>query len=343
MSLATLRQAALRIAEHAAQHRLDSVEVVLHGGEPLMAGPGLIDSYATTLRTVIPADIRFSLRLQTNATLLDERMLDVLSEHDVQVGVSLDGDRRAHDRHRLRANGSGSHRLVDQGLQALSGPRYRRLFSGLLCTIDLRNDPVATYEALVGYQPPMVDFLLPHGNWTNPPPGRSPGSTETPYADWLIAVFDRWRSAPRQETRVRLFEEMIRSLLGGASRTEGIGLAPTGTVIVQTDGSIEQSDMMTGAYPAAAATGMDVQRNTFTEVTGTSEFTARQSGLAGLAPECQACPVVRVCGGGFLPHRYRAGSGFLNPSVYCPDLYRLIGHCHGALTESMRGTALRDG
>jgi len=31
-----------------------------------------------------------------------------------------------------------------------------------------------------------------------------------------------------------------------------------------------------------------------------------------------------VCGGGYYPHRYRAGEGFLNPSVYCPDLLRLI-------------------
>src|SRR5262249_15228527 len=38
MSRETLRLAADRIAEHAARHRLSRVGVVLHGGEPLLAG-----------------------------------------------------------------------------------------------------------------------------------------------------------------------------------------------------------------------------------------------------------------------------------------------------------------
>jgi uncharacterized protein len=69
-------------------------------------------------------------------------------------------------------------------------PAFRHLFNGLLCTIDLRNDPMATFRALAGCDPPKIDFLLPHGTWAKPPPGREPGAAGTPYADWLIAVFD---------------------------------------------------------------------------------------------------------------------------------------------------------
>jgi uncharacterized protein len=45
------------------------------------------------------------------------------------------------------------------------------LFGGLLCAIDLRSYPVATYEALVIFEPPRIDFLLPHGTWAQPLPG----------------------------------------------------------------------------------------------------------------------------------------------------------------------------
>ncbi|MFM9559368.1 FxsB family radical SAM/SPASM domain protein, partial [Streptomyces caniscabiei] len=41
---------------------------------------------------------------------------------------------------------------------------------------------------------------------------------------------------------------------------------------------------------------------------------------------CRACPLVRICGGGHYAHRYRPGSGFRNPSVYCADLDVLIRH-----------------
>src|SRR3569833_501380 len=39
MSPDVVRRTAERIGEHAARHDLDRVSVVLHGGEPLLAGP----------------------------------------------------------------------------------------------------------------------------------------------------------------------------------------------------------------------------------------------------------------------------------------------------------------
>ena len=59
-------------------------------------------------------------------------------------------------------------------------------------------------------------------------------------------------------------------------------------------------------------------------------ITARQQGLAGLCRTCRSCPVVTSCGGGLYTHRYRTGSGFANPSVYCPDLLKLISHVREA-------------
>ncbi|HEX3955518.1 MAG TPA: HEXXH motif-containing putative peptide modification protein, partial [Trebonia sp.] len=50
----------------------------------------------------------------------------------------------------------------------------------------------------------------------------------------------------------------------------------------------------------------------------------RQAGHAALCPACRECPLVRACGGGLYPHRYRSANGFDNPSVYCDDLKILI-------------------
>ena len=41
-------QAARRIAEHAAAHALSAVQVILHGGEPLLAGPARLRRIITT-------------------------------------------------------------------------------------------------------------------------------------------------------------------------------------------------------------------------------------------------------------------------------------------------------
>ena len=61
-----------------------------------------------------------------------------------------------------------------------------------------------------------------------------------------------------------------------------------------------------------------------------------RSGAAALAAECLDCPVMEICGGGLYPHRYRQGSGFRNPSVYCADLLQLITHVRDRVFEDLR-------
>jgi uncharacterized protein len=191
--------------------------------------------------------------------------------------------------------------------------------------VDLSADPVVTYEALLRFAPPVIDFLLPHANWSAPPPGRT-DSVPAPYAEWLIAAFDRWYAAPVRETRVRLFEEIIHLLLGGKSASEAVGLTPTSLLVIESDGSIEQSDALKSAYHGAAATGLHVARDSFDEALELPQIAATQLGLGALAGECLACPVHRICGAGLYAHRYKAGVGFRNRSAYCPDLYALIAH-----------------
>ena len=109
----------------------------------------------------------------------------------MQVGISIDGYRAANDLHRRYADGRSSYDQVIRAIGLLRTQRYRHLYAGLLCTIDVANDPVAVYEALLELEPPRVDFLLPHATWDDPPARRA---GRDPYADWLIAIFDRWQA-----------------------------------------------------------------------------------------------------------------------------------------------------
>ncbi len=343
MSREIFAATAARIAQHAHRHNLADVELILHGGEPLLAGHDAIRELVTLVRSAVGPGTRTEVGLQTNGTLLDLPYLRLFDELGVRVGVSLDGDETMHDRGRRRANGQGSHADVLRALGLLGSPAFRHLFSGLLCTVDLRNDPIGAYEALLAFDPPAVDFLLPHGNWSAPPPGRVPDTEATPYADWLIPVFDRWYAAPRRPTWVRTFNEIIHALLGGSSSSEQIGLSPAGMVVVETDGGIEQSDSLKSAYQGAPETGLHVTRDSFDDALLLPSIAARQIGESALSPTCRVCPVSRVCGGGLYAHRYRSGHGFANPSVYSPDLLRLIGHIKKTVEADLSARSKRQG
>jgi uncharacterized protein len=315
-----------RIIEHAAAHQLRTVQVVFHGGEPLLAGPEYLDRAARLLRRVEVTGTRVELSVQTNGVLLTDDFLSVFHEWGIHVGVSLDGPASIHNLHRRRPNGRGSHLEVSRALKLLTAPEHRTLFKGLLGVIDLSADPVAYYQAMIENCPPAIDLLLPHGTWSFPPPGLDPDGAETPYASWLIEVFERWYGAPRRETGIRFFESIIMLLLGGETGSESVGISPIDLITVETDGAIEQVDSLKVAEDGAAATGLHVLTHSFDEALYHPGILARQQGKGLLSVECLRCPIVDICGGGLYTHRHRVGSGFGHPSVYCKDLYRLITH-----------------
>ncbi|WP_187645457.1 radical SAM/SPASM protein FxsBH, inactivated beta-hydroxylase extension form [Streptomyces sp. TRM49041] len=330
---------ARRLAEHAATHSLPSVSVILHGGEPLLAGPDRLRRVCAELTRALAPVTALDLRIHTNGVQLSPRYLDVFEAYDVKVGISLDGDRAANDRHRRFADGRSSHPQVLRAVDLLHSDRYRHLDLGLLCTIDIENDPVAVYDALTALDPPRVDFLLPHATWENPPP--RPDGSPTAYAAWILAAFDRWNSQGRP-VPVRLFESVLSTLAGGPSLTESLGLAPTDLVVIETDGTLEQVDSLKSAYDGAAATGFDVFHHSFDDVAAHPGVRARQLGLDGVGDTCRGCPVVRSCGGGLYPHRYRADNGFDNPSVYCADLEALVRGIEDRTAAALAAPAVTD-
>lgn len=279
------------------------------------------------------------LRIHTNGLQLSPRYLDLFDEYDVRVGISLDGDRAANDRHRRFSDGRTSHPLVLAAVALLRSAPYRHLYQGLLCTVDVANDPVAVLDALVELEPPRVDFLLPHATW-EAPPVRPEGASDA-YARWLLRIFDHWERRGRP-VPVRLFESLLSTLRGGPSLTESLGLAPTDLVVVETDGTLEQVDSLKSAFEGAAATGFNVFDHAFDQVAAHPGVRARQLGLAGVSDACRRCPVVRSCGGGLYTHRYRDANGFDNPSVYCTDLRELVDGVEGRTAARETAPQLTD-
>jgi uncharacterized protein len=316
-------QTAQRIAEHARTHALKAVQVVLHGGEPLLAGRARLERIITALRIALAQVCDLDVRIHTNGVMLSEAFCELFDRLEVKVGISLDGDRVANDRHRRYADGRSSYDKVVAAIELLRTPRFRQLYAGLLCTIDIANDPLAVYDSLLELAPPRVDFLLPHATWDTPPPRKVAEGSE--YADWLIAIYDRW-AAQGRPVQIRTFDSILSTLAGGQSFTEALGLEPATLAVIETDGSYEQVDSLKAAFDGAPGTGTNVFGHDLDTVARHPGIQARQQGLAGLSSTCRQCPVVASCGGGLYTHRYRTGNGFDNPSVFCADLLKLITH-----------------
>jgi uncharacterized protein len=341
------------IAEHARRHGLEEIDVVFHGGEPFLARSRAkkltMITYIRLIREEVGTDCQVNATVQTNGTLLTEENIRELEKERISIGVSLDGGTPQLNHLRVNIGGKPAFKQTVRGIKRLAArqmlPDGFHVFAGLLCTIDVNTDPEEVYESFRQFNPPMVNFLLPHANHDSPPlmppirlskklvhigekltasnPDHVPDRL-TPYGDWLCKLFDLWL---RDETgpSIPLFESLIVVNRMGESTSDEIGLSPFGAIVVETDGSMELDDDLKSAFENAPYMGMNVVTSTFDEALKHPGITARQMGKQGLPPECVNCIFNEKCGGGNYAHRYKDGS-FDNPSVYCDDLKVVFTH-----------------
>ena len=104
------------IGEHARRFGLPAVDLILHGGEPLLVGHRDLEYFARRARELLEPINEVRVGMQTNGVLLDEEFLCICDQWDIRIGVSIDGDEKANDRHRRDRRGSGSYSRVTEGL-----------------------------------------------------------------------------------------------------------------------------------------------------------------------------------------------------------------------------------
>lgn len=96
----------------------DGFTVVWHAGEPLvLTRDWYEEAFARVSESAPGLAVRHA--IQTNATLLDAVWARFLRQHDVSVGVSLDGPAHIHDAARRTRAGGGTHAAAMEGVARL--------------------------------------------------------------------------------------------------------------------------------------------------------------------------------------------------------------------------------
>lgn len=89
MSESIAIKAAERVFEHS---KCSKIAINFHGGEPLLAPVEWIDSVSHSIEGLSKIyDKKAIFRMQSNATLVNEKIILTLKQYNIQVGVSIDG------------------------------------------------------------------------------------------------------------------------------------------------------------------------------------------------------------------------------------------------------------
>lgn len=331
---ATFSRTCERIRDHCLAHDKRTFSIIFHGGEPLLGGVEHLRTLLQISESIFgPANLTFHVGMQSNGLLFSADIGDLLLAHNVKIGISIDGPPSVNDINRIDHVGRGSSQALESQLKLLTSAQFRSLFSGFLIVVSLTADPEDVLDYVLQFQPPSIDFLLPYDNWDRRPPGK-PHFESTPYGDWLIRAFQYWYEK-HSTTRVRQFASIMRLALGGNSLVETMGLGPTDLVVIETNGDMEGLDSLKGTYNGATVLGLNVFDHDLDAAASHMAIRSRQIGAAGLCRTCQDCPIVGICGGGYLPNRYSEANGFQNASFFCRDLDKLIRHIHGRVEAEL--------
>jgi uncharacterized protein len=330
MSEETFSNLAARIEEYCSARPGHTMELIFHGGEPMLIAPKLLDRFAEIMSERLQGKV--SLGMQTNATLVTDEWIEVLKRRRVMVGVSIDGPAEMHDLVRIDHAGRGSYNQTVKGLSKL---KNAGVFSGILTVINPGHSGVGIYRHLRSLGIAKMNFLLPDATHDSKAIFYS-GFGPTPVADYLIPVFDEWFAEDDPSVEIRLFVAIIKSILGGATFCEAIGNHPENYLVIDTDGSIQANDVLKVCEEGMAESGLDVSRHGFDDLNVGLPLVHRlvNDGLP-LSNTCLACPERHICAGGAVPNRYAKANGFDNPSIWCEDLLKLITHIRSRIQYAM--------
>ncbi len=202
------------IAQHIAASPDEIIRFSWHGGEPTVLGVDYFRRVVDIQRRHRPAGRTIENGMQTNGTLLDDAWGGFLAAEGFSVGLSLDGPRELHDRHRFARDGTSS---FDETMRGYGILRRHGVPTDILCVVSANNvrRPGEVYGFFKEIGASYVTFLPLVERRAEVPGGVSPDTVPAEaWGDFLCAVFDEWVAGDIGRLKIQIVEEAARTAFG---------------------------------------------------------------------------------------------------------------------------------
>ncbi|MDR2091533.1 MAG: radical SAM protein [Clostridiales bacterium] len=115
MSSDTISKIAMKIIGYCRKNDIKQIGIQAFGGEPLL----YLEGIKSLCKCFSNSGIEVCIDVETNASLINDAIAKELMNLNIKVGVSIDGDEKAHNAQRRLADGSKSYEMVIQGIKNL--------------------------------------------------------------------------------------------------------------------------------------------------------------------------------------------------------------------------------
>ena len=98
---------------------INKINVTIYGGEPLLAKHQVI-TFCECLHAIAESEkIELNIQIISNCTLLDEEIMDLMKRYNISMQVSIDGNKKEHDKTRIKHDGSGTFDTIVKKLKKM--------------------------------------------------------------------------------------------------------------------------------------------------------------------------------------------------------------------------------
>ncbi len=330
------------------------------GGEPTLLGLSFFKKVVKFQKKYCPRRKTIENDLQTNGMLIDRRWCKFLRENGFLVGLSIDGPRSLHNRHRLDKVGNGSFSRVVETARLLK--KHGVPFNTLtVVNRDNAARPLDVYRFLTreigSTWLQFIPIVEPRAFRNNAPqtwllnklsiegtPAARPGAKDSVVTDWsvdpddygkfLISVFDEWRKRDIGKRFVFLFECALRQWMGEPGTLCSFVPVCGKNVAIEHDGTVFACDhYVYPEYRLGNIKDHSLSKLIFSKRQVTFGLAKAQS----LPIRCRKCQFLFACNGGCPKNRFiRTSDGEPGLNYLCSGLSKYFRHIDPYMKEMAR-------
>lgn len=323
ISEATVRDVAAFLRRGAQELGIRHLFIGLHGGEPLLLPKKRFDAICRLLRAELSDVATVHFGLQTNGTRIDPEWVSLFAEHQVSAGVSLDGPPHIHDAARPDHKGKGSYAATVRGLRLLQegAASGRNRATGILCVAN----PNYSGEEVARHF--VEDLGLSNFNILLPREGHDSEiwKPQSKWVNYFSEIIRYWQTTPKRVGRlvsIQILSEILTAMVSdaGARRMDFRRSNRHNIITVSSDGKLGMDDNIMALDKALFDANTNVRNTTLAQFFASPTWQQLVKAVDTAPAKCASCDWYRTCRSGELFNRYKKGSGFDQPSVFCETL-----------------------
>ena len=316
---------------------------IWHGGEPLLMGVDFFREVKNVQEHYAKQKgVRFSNGIQTNGTLVTDKVLDFIEESgDFRLGMSMDGPQYLHDKTRVFRDGAGSFEEVLRGIRLTEernkklGKNKKNLGGGVICVVNGENvkNPLELYEFFKGERidvkfNPLIQSGRARSNF------EELGITPKQYGEFLTTLWEIYNRDVAKDREVVISVDPFINVLGNLATGKPLGCNYSSSC---RDNFISIGPLG-DIYPCGRFDGIrefwlgNVNTHSIEEAMGSkTNERLKQRGLESVSG-CNSCDYGKVCNTGCMHNAYCAGN-INGKDPYCASYKALFNKMQEVLDE----------